>query len=364
MQTKGKLLQNADDVLHLLRAQGVKKPMLVCGKSFLKTDLLQRLLDFSPVIFSDVRPNPRFEDMETARDLFVQNGCDFLIGAGGGSPLDSAKMIKLMVTNPKETWLRGMEPNDIGFLAIPTTSGTGSEATRYSIFYIGDKKHSISNPDFLADYVLLEPAFLQTVPLYQRKCTCLDALCHAVESYWSVRATDESRAFAEKAIRLFWGAVDGYMQNEPQGNRDMLLASYWAGKAIDCTATTAGHALCYNLTIYCHTAHGLSVALCMRSLWRYMLEHPDLAVNDARGRRYVQASFEALGRLMGDSTALDGLAAFEKLLQRFALPTPQMPCGTAEDFAGRVDVSRLSNNPLALSRDDVIAVYRALFSQK
>lgn len=362
MQTKGVLLHGADDVVRLLHEKGVKRPMVVCGKSFLSTGLMRQLSAFSPVVFSGVRPNPRFADMETARDLFVENGCDFLIGAGGGSPLDTAKMVKLMVTNPKETWLTSMAANDIGFLAIPTTSGTGSEATRYSIFYIGDKKYSVSNPDFLADYVLLEPAFLQTVPPYQRKCTCLDALCHAIESYWSVRSGAESRAYAEKAIGLFCRALDGYLQNEPQGNRDMLLASYWAGKAIDCTATTAGHALCYNLTVYCHTAHGHSVALCMCSLWRYMLAHPDLAVNDARGEAHVQASFAALGRMLGGETAEDGAAAFAALLRRFGLETPQMPPGTAERFAEMVDISRLSNNPLALSTADVIAVYNDIFA--
>lgn len=363
MPTKGVLLHGADDVLRLLREKGVKRPMLVCGQSFLKTQLARQLSAFSPVVFSGVRPNPRFEDMKTAREMFLENGCDFLIGAGGGSPLDTAKMVKLMVTNPEETWLKAMQPNDIEFLAVPTTSGTGSEATRYSIFYIGEKKYSVSNPDFLADYVLLEPSFLQTVPLYQRKCTCLDALCHAVESYWSVRSDEKSRAYAKKAITLFWQALDGYMQNEPQGNRQMLLASYWAGRAIDCTATTAGHALCYNLTVYCHTAHGHSVALCMNSLWPYMLAHPALAVNDPRGEAYVQASFASLGRLMGGETAADGAAAFAKLLQRFALETPKMPAGTAEAFAEKVDVSRLANNPLALSTADVAAVYRRIFSQ-
>ena len=82
-----------------------------------------------------------------------------------------------------------LRDNDIPFLAIPTTSGTGSEATRYSIFYVNeDEKHSVSHPGFLPGYVLLDPCFLQTVPDYQRKCTCLDALCHAIESYWSVRS--------------------------------------------------------------------------------------------------------------------------------------------------------------------------------
>ena len=121
-----------------------------------------------------------------------------------------------------------LRDNDIPFLAIPTTSGTGSEATRYSIFYVNeDEKHSVSHPGFLPGYVLLDPCFLQTVPDYQRKCTCLDALCHAtldglkgyngpycIESF-DPRVVMRIRKFAPQVLR--GQLVDSYRAYRKEG---------------------------------------------------------------------------------------------------------------------------------------------------
>ena len=282
MRTEEKIIENYTDIPALLKNCGARRPFLCCGKSFEKTDAFAYLQAHCRLtVWDTVRPNPRYEDMVAAAELYRKEGCDFIIGAGGGSPLDSAKMIKLLITNPGvvgyDTELRD---NDIPFLAIPTTSGTGSEATRYSIFYVNeDEKHSVSHPGFLPGYVLLDPCFLQTVPDYQRKCTCLDALCHAIESYWSVRSTPESRTYAQKAIRLYFEHLDGYLANTPAGNAGMLRASYNAGRAIDFTSTTAAHAMCYNITMHCHTSHGHSVAAGLRQMLRQMeRERQDMAL--------------------------------------------------------------------------------------
>ena len=228
MRTEEKIIENYTDIPALLKNCGARRPFLCCGKSFEKTDAFAYLQAHCHLtVWDTVRPNPRYEDMVAAAELYRKEGCDFIIGAGGGSPLDSAKMIKLLITNPGVVGYEAeLRDNDIPFLAIPTTSGTGSEATRYSIFYVNeDEKHSVSHPGFLPGYVLLDSCFLQTVPDYQRKCTCLDALCHAIESYWSVRSTPESRTYAQKAIRLYFEHLDGYLANTPAGNAGMLLAS-------------------------------------------------------------------------------------------------------------------------------------------
>ena len=218
MRTEEKIIEKYTDIPALLKNCGARRPFLCCGKSFEKTDAFAYLQAHCRLtVWDTVRPNPRYEDMVAAAELYRKEGCDFVIGAGGGSPLDSAKMIKLLITNPGVVGYDAeLRDNDIPFLAIPTTSGTGSEATRYSIFYVNeDEKHSVSHPGFLPGYVLLDPCFLQTVPDYQRKCTCLDALCHAIESYWSVRSTPESRTYAQKAIRLYFEHLDGYLANTP-----------------------------------------------------------------------------------------------------------------------------------------------------
>ena len=209
MKKKGIIINGVQDIE---KVSSAKKPFLCCGKSFEKTEafhFLQKNYDLT--VWDRIRPNPRFEDMLSAAELYKKEKCDILIGAGGGSPLDSAKMIKLLITNSYETALvQPMQDNDIEFLAIPTTSGTGSEATKYSIFYVNEnEKHSISHEGFLPDYVILDEEFLKTVPPYQRRCTAMDALCHAIESYWNVKSNEESKEYARKAIELFCANKSG-----------------------------------------------------------------------------------------------------------------------------------------------------------
>lgn len=162
MRTEEKIIENYTDIPALLKNCGAQRPFLCCGKSFEKTDAFAYLQAHCRLtVWDTVRPNPRYEDMVAAAELYRKEGCDFIIGAGGGSPLDSAKMIKLLITNPGVVGYDAeLRDNDIPFLTIPTTSGTGSEATRYSIFYVNeDEKHSVSHPGFLPGYVLLDPCF-------------------------------------------------------------------------------------------------------------------------------------------------------------------------------------------------------------
>ncbi len=360
MQTKGVILK---DLSELKKVSCFKKPFLCCSGSFKKTKAFEYLNNnFNLTVWDKIRPNPRFEDMVSASQLFKENECDFLIGAGGGSVLDSAKMIKLLVTNNPETALtEPMQDNNIKFFAIPTTSGTGSEATRYSIFYVNEKeKYSITHSGFLPDYVLLDAAFLKTVPLYQRKCTCLDALCHAIESYWNVKSTDESKALARQAIELFVKNKAAYMNNDENGNYGMLMASYYAGKAIDITSTTSAHAMCYNITINCHTAHGHSVSANLKEIWKYMNLHNE-SVNDSRGREYVLKTLDEVGVMLGGRNSAEGAEIFEKLFNEFQLETPVADEALVNTFAESVNPSRLLNNPTALSEADVLKIYRKVF---
>lgn len=361
MQNKGVILKDYREIGGLFKELNVKKPMLVCGKSFQKTVIFDYLKNFDIVVFDHIRPNPRFEDMIDASEIFKNEGCDFIIGAGGGSPMDSAKMIRLMTTNDVSKCL--VEPminNDIKALFIPTTAGTGAEATKSSVFYINEvDKTSIANYDFIPDYVILDESLLKTVPDYQRKCTCLDALCHAMESFWSVKANDESREYASKAIKLFFEHKDSYMKNEQEGNRGMLMASYFGGKAINITGTTSAHAMCYNITMNCGTSHGHSVAVGLAKIWEYMLLHND-SVNDKRGREYVLKTFDDLAILMGGKNANDGLEIFINILTEFNLDYPSVDEDKIPVFVSKVNVDRLGNNPTTLSADDVTAIYKMI----
>lgn len=351
------ILDNYTEIEKVFEQLNVQKPFICCGKSFQKTKIFEYLKQFNIVVFDNIRPNPRFEDMVTAAKLFNAEGCDFMIAAGGGSPMDSAKMIRLMTTNDVTKCLNEpMENNDIKALFIPTTAGTGSEATKTSVFYTNEvDKTSIGNFDFIPDYVLFDESLLETLPDYQRKCTCLDALCHAIESYWNVKANDESKKYASKAIKLFFENKDGYMNNQPDGNRGMLMASYYGGKAINITGTTAAHAMCYNITMNCGTAHGHSVAAGLIEIWDYMLSHNE-QVNDKRGRNYVLSTFSELDEMMGGN-ALD---TFKNLVKDFELEKPSVDESKIPVFVSKVNVPRLGNNPTTLEASDVEEIYRRI----
>ena len=263
--------------------------------------------------------------------------------------MDSAKMIRLLATNDAAMALtEPMENNDFPALFIPTTSGSGSEATKTSVFYINEnEKFSVHNYDFIPDYVLFDERLLETVPDYQRKSTCLDALCHSIESYWSTVATDESREYAAKSIRLFFKHKEAYIHNQKEGNSGMLEASYYGGKAINITGTTAPHAMCYNITMNCGTAHGHSVAVVLAALWEWMLK-----------KEYPKEVFISLAKLMGGACAEDGARIFRSLIEEFQLACPKISEDALDVFTAKVNVSKLKTNPVLLSNEDIKELYR------
>ena len=342
-------LKSYKEIENVFKENGVKKPMLVCGKSFQKTEIFDYLGQFDIVVYDNIRPNPRFDDMLPAAELFKTEGCDFMLAAGGGSPMDSAKMIRLMATNDVSKALsEPMENNAYKALFIPTTAGTGSEATKTSVFYLNDvDKFSVHNYDFIPDYILFDEKLLETLPLYQKKATCLDALCHSIESFWSKTATDESREYAKKSIDLFFEHKDGYIANTPEGNLGMLWASYYGGRAINITGTVAPHALCYSITMNCGTAHGHSVAILLSKIYEYMLE-----------KDYPKELFDSFGKAMGGNDAFDGLRIFNAVLDSLELEYPKVSEEKIKEFVSKVNVSKLATNPVALDNADIEEIYR------
>lgn len=348
MQTKSHFLKDYKEIEKVFEQNGVQKPFVCCGKSFQQTDVFKYLKQYNIVVFDNIRPNPRFEDMVTAAELFKKEGCDFMVAAGGGSPMDTAKMVRILINNDEQTALYGeIENNGIKALFIPTTAGTGSEATKTSVFYLNEAhKYSVHSLDFIPDYILFDEKLLDTLPLYQRKATCLDALCHSIESYWSTKATNESREYAEKSIKLFFEHKDGYINNTSEGNLGMLWASYYGGKAINITGTVSPHALCYSITMNCGTSHGHSVAVLLSTIYQYMLE-----------KDYPKDLFAAFSKVMGGSEINDGLKIFNSVLNEFKLEQPRIEKSRLDEFVNDVNVSKLSTNPVQFTKEDIKEIY-------
>ena len=348
---------------------GKRKTMLVCDDSirFLK-DINKKIksVPIEIIRFSDFQPNPLYESVVEGVDLFRRENCDSLMAVGGGSAMDVAKCIKIYRNmsgngDAGDYLKQEIVPNDIPFLAMPTTAGTGSEATRYAVIYYEGKKQSVTSESFIPETVLMDANVLKTLPLYQKKATMMDALCHAIESYWSVNSTEESKTYSKAAIQEVLENLDGYINNEDAGNAGMLMAAHMAGKAINITQTTAGHAMCYKITSLFRCAHGHAAILCDRVLFPWMTEHAKECI-DPRGEKYLRITLDEIGHAMGCTDAKSGARKLNEVFDKLELP---IPVATAEQF-GELKISvnpvRLKNHPIALDEKMIDGLYHQILN--
>ena len=351
----------------LFKKLNIKTLFLVCGRSFdnlkIKSyfDTITESLGIKVVRFSGFKPNPLYESVVEGVRIFNENACDAVFAVGGGSGMDVAKCVKMFAKMPsdKDYVLQSVEPNEIPFIAMPTTAGSGSEATKYAIIYYKGKKLTVTHESCIPSAVIMDSSVLETLPLYQKKSTMLDALCHAIESFWSVKSTEESREYARKAISDVLQYKDSYLANEPEGNEKMLWAAYTAGKAINITGTTAGHAMCYKLTGLYDFAHGHSAALGVSKLWAYTIKHLDDCI-DPRGKSYVCGMLSELAELFGCENAEQGAEKFQELLDLLELPKPEAGENDLEILTKSVDPAKLNSNPVAINEQIIRELYELI----
>lgn len=346
--------------------------MLVCGKSISRQKINNYLeevpsrLGVKIVRFTDFQPNPLYENVQAGVELFRTEACDAIIAVGGGSAMDVAKCIKLYSNLPGDgadgSWLKAeIVPSDIPFLAMPTTSGTGSEATRFAVIYYDGAKQSVSDYSCIPGTVLMDASVLKTLPEYQKKATMMDALCHAIESFWSVNSTDKSKDYSRAAIKGVLENMEGYLANSDSGNAGMLLAANTAGKAINITQTTAGHAMCYKITSLFGCAHGHAAILCDRVLFPWMVENVEKC-SDPRGEEYLRATLDEIGRAMDCEDAKAGAEKLKSIFDELGL---EVPIATAEQFEtlkNSVNPVRLKNHPITLDVDTIDALYHNILN--
>ena len=353
-----------------LKEKSCRKLFLVCDDSISFMDSFNAHLDrltstgMEIVFFRDFQPNPLYESVVKGVELFNSGDCDCIMAVGGGSAIDVAKCIKLysnISCDPGNgAWLKAAPvPNNIPFIAMPTTAGTGSEATRYAVLYYEDNKQSITSESFIPEAVLVDHNALKSLPLYQRKSTMCDALCHARESFWSGNSTEESNSYSKAAIRGVLETMKGYLENTEEGNSGMLHAAHIAGKAINISQTTAGHAMCYKITSIFHCAHGHAAMLCNRELFPWMLANTDKCI-DPRGTDYLRKTFDEIGQAMGCNNAPEASEKLKAIFDSLELEVPKATEDQIDILKTSVNPVRLKNHPIRLDISDIEYLYRRI----
>lgn len=340
-----------ENLRQIFEKEKIHKVLLVCDGAF---DYLQAkdeyiALDIPYAIFNEFTPNPLYEDVVKGVKLFREEECDAVLAIGGGSSIDVAKCIKLYssMEDTKVYLEQEYKENDVTLIAIPTTSGTGSESTRYAVIYYEGKKQSVTHDSIVPKYAILDYRNLVTLPLYQKKCTMLDAMCQSIESWWSVNATEESREYSRQALNTLMFIMKDYLANKDDGNAQMLVASNYAGKAINITQTTAAHAMSYKLTSLYGIPHGRAVFMCLPSIWKLMEE-----------RSILPDVFSDIAYTLGYTCVADAIGYLESLNEQlFENDKVTMNEGDIDILVKSVNPTRLKNNPLELTEDMISGLY-------
>lgn len=261
------------DVIHEFKC---KKPLIVTDESIYKLGLLNRLIalleenkiEYS--IYHGVVANPTIDNVEEGLKILNENSCDFIIALGGGSSLDCAKVIAARKSNPKKpvNKMKGLLKvghKPLKLIAIPTTAGTGSEATVAAV--IVDKKnndkYAINDPKLIPPVAVLDPTLLVGLPKGVTSTTGMDALTHAVEAYIGQENTKRTKILALEATKLIFENLENSV-NDPHNltyRSNMQLASYKAGVAFTRAYVGTVHALAHALGGKYNVAHGLANAL-------------------------------------------------------------------------------------------------------
>ena len=267
-----------------IKSKGVKKVLIVTDKGLMGIHLLDSLFEemtkagVEYVVYDGTEPNPSIENIEDARQLYVDNACEGLIAFGGGSPMDCAKAAGARVANPRipVKKMRGvlklvhkLPP----LFAVPTTAGTGSEVTLAAV--VSDRKthekNAINDPRLRPKYAVLDPELTTGLPPHITSTTGMDALTHAVEAYIGRSNVKSTEMYAEKATKMIFESLEtAYSDGKNVEAREtMLKASYYAGMAFTRAYVGYVHAIAHNLGGFYGIPHGLANAVILP----YVLEY-------------------------------------------------------------------------------------------
>lgn len=343
----------------LIKERQINHLLLVCGKNVSKTEVGKYFVDHEKigVVFQDFEPNPSYDSVINAVDFYKKHQCDGVFAIGGGSALDLAKCVKAFVTMgaDKDYLEQDILENEVPFMAIPTTAGTGSEATKFAVIYRDGEKISVEHDSLIPQYVFLDSRFLETLPLYQKKVTMLDALCHSVESFWANGATEESRGFAKKALLMILENAKSYLAGDSEAANQMLMASNYAGKAINISKTTAAHAMSYKLTKMYGLPHGHAASLSLLQVWKYTYE---IANQD------LMVILKELANVWKCDSVEESIMAYQTFLEGLEIDLEQeSQQGDVDVLACSVNQERLKNHPVTFTKEQIQEMYSQIVKE-
>ena len=366
----GAIKNIADEV----KGRGYKKAFVCSDPDLVKFGVTKKVLDvlegagLEYELYSNIKPNPTIENVQTGVAAFKKSGADYLIAIGGGSSMDTSKAIGIIITNPDFEDVRSLEGvaptknKSVPILAVPTTAGTAAEVTiNYVITDVEKNRKMVCvDPKDIPVIAFVDPEMMSTMPKGITAATGMDALTHAIEGYITAGAWELSDMFHLKAIEIISRSLRGAVDNTPEGREGMALGQYIAGMGFSNVGLGIVHSMAHPLGALYDTPHGIANAIILPTVMEYNAE--------ATGEKYRDIAkamgVEGTEKMTQEEYRKAAVDAVKKLAKDVGIPENLKDIVKKEDIPflaqSAYDDACRPGNPKETSVEDITKLYESL----
>ena len=362
------------DIATEAKGRGFKKAFVCSDPDLIKFGVTKKVIDvlegagLDYEIYSNIKPNPTIENVQTGVEAFKKSGADYLIAIGGGSSMDTAKGIGIVIANPEFEDIRSLEGvaptknKSVPIFAVPTTAGTAAEVTiNYVITDVEKNRKMVCvDPKDIPVVAFVDPEMMSSMPKGLTAATGMDALTHAIEGYITAGAWELSDMFHLKAIEIISRSLRNAVANTPEGRADMALGQYVAGMGFSNVGLGIVHSMAHPLGALYDTPHGLANAIILPTVMEYNAP--------ATGEKYREIA-RAMGVQGVDSMTQEeyrkaAIDAVRKLSEDVGIPADLKAIVKEEDIPflaqSAYDDACRPGNPRETSVEEIAELYKSL----
>ena len=356
------------------KGRAFKKAFVCSDPDLIKFGVTKKVIDVLDnaglvyEVYSNIKPNPTIENVQCGVEAYKASGADYIIAIGGGSSMDTAKAIGIIINNPEFADVRSLEGvadtkhKCVPIIAVPTTAGTAAEVTiNYVITDVENNRKMVCvDPHDIPVVAVIDPDMMSTMPKGLTAATGMDALTHAIEGYITAGAWELSDMFHLKAIEIISRSLRGAVDNTPEGREGMALGQYVAGMGFSNVGLGIVHSMAHPLGALYDTPHGIANAIILPTVMEYNAE--------ATGEKYREIA-RAMGVAGVDSMSQEeyrkaAIDAVKQLSQDVGIPADLKEIVKKEDVPflaqSAYDDACRPGNPKETSVEDITKLYESL----
>lgn len=362
------------EIVNEVTARGFKKAFICSDPDLIKFNVTKKVTDvldeagFTYEIYSDIKPNPTIENVQTGVEAFKKSDADYIITIGGGSSMDTAKAIGIIIANPEYEDVRSLEgvaptkKPSVPIIAVPTTAGTAAEVTiNYVITDVEKKRKFVCvDPHDIPIVAIVDPEMMASMPKGLTAATGMDALTHAIEGYTTKGAWEMTDMLNLKAVEVISRSLRGAVDNTPEGREGMALGQYLTGMGFSNCGLGIVHSMAHALGAVYDTPHGVANAILLPTIMEFNA--------DMTGEKYKDIAkamgVEGVDAMTQEEYRKAAVDAVKQLSQDVGIPADLKKIVKEEDVQFLAESAAADacapGNPKEVSLEEIISLYRSL----